>query len=409
MKDKKERGNFMKTRVSMIVFVTLLMVLLPSFVWAAEENSIDVATAQEFVQAVADGEKKINLTADMDLTGAGVLDVDGCIINLNKHTISASNFTLFFQGSNVMIKNGTFDSKGESYAIFIGDNGTTNHFILQDITTKGGINIFNAVDVRLRNVHATGTSYYAVWCDENGKAVIESGTYKSNSTVAVLGLTTVDSELRITGGNFITNNNKPLVLKNGDQYGKPVISGGKFDCAVAKEYCKEGFELIAGSDGSYGVCNHAQIKIKNQTEATYEKEGYTGDSYCATCNKLLKQGTVIPVLERTTAQETPVKENQAMAGEVINATSKVSSETKQDKEEKKEQEETKQEEKDSQPNIPNDALTTIDQIETHTQVEKKDDQQKENSIPQIIFFVILFAILGFGIWMILVKKKRKHE
>ena len=142
-------------------------------------------------------------------------------------TFKANNFAVIFQGKNLTIKNGKFDANGGSYGLFVGDEGVTQNVLIEDITIAGGINVYNASDVLLRNVNITGTNYYAVWCDEAGQVTIESGNFQSNGN-AVLGLTTNDSKLDVSGGIFNANN-KPLVLTNGNNYGTPTLTGGSYD------------------------------------------------------------------------------------------------------------------------------------------------------------------------------------
>ena len=44
------------------------------------------------------------------------------------------------------------------------------------------------------------------------------------------------------------------------------------------------------------ACQHAKTTIKNKKEATCTEAGYTGDTYCATCDALLKSGEAIKAL-----------------------------------------------------------------------------------------------------------------
>ena len=162
---------------------------------------------------------------------------------------------------------------------------------MEDITANGGINVFNSTNVVLKNVNVTGTGYYAVWCDENGHVTVESGSFKTNGDT-VVGLTTNESELKIKGGNFVTNG-KPLVLENGNQFGIPVISGGNFDVPVDEKYCAEGFDPVDDGKGNYGVCNHADTESRNAKDASCTETGYTGDVYCKNCGILIENGTEI--------------------------------------------------------------------------------------------------------------------
>ena len=44
---------------------------------------------------------------------------------------------------------------------------------------------------------------------------------------------------------------------------------------------------------------HIHTEVRNQKDATYKEEGYTGDTYCKECGKKLETGTVIPKLVET--------------------------------------------------------------------------------------------------------------
>jgi len=154
-----------------IFFMFLIMALpfiVPTTV-SAEEGVANVATDAEFKAAIADNTKKvINLTADIDLSNAGVLNVEGRDIDLKGFTISSTNFSLIFEGSNFTIKNGNLDSKNGSYALFIGDSSTTDNVLIENVNAKGGVNVYNSTNV--------GKSTFTV----------ESGNYTSNGVAAVI-------------------------------------------------------------------------------------------------------------------------------------------------------------------------------------------------------------------------------
>ena len=249
MKTKKR-----KWRASLLSVIMVLM-MFPGMVYAEEGATANVSTKEEFVAAVNDTSVTvICVTANIDLTHpngneanvSDVLNVSGKTIDLGGYTVSADNFTLIFEGSNFVLQNGTFNANGGSYALFVGDEDETNHVLVQNITAAGGINVYNASNVTLRNVNVTGTQYYAVWCDENGKVTIESGSFQSSSTEAnaVLGLTTSDSELTINGGDFTVSAGQSLVLSNEDQYGSPTISGGVYNIDPT-EYVSENSTFIS--------------------------------------------------------------------------------------------------------------------------------------------------------------------
>lgn len=52
-------------------------------------------------------------------------------------------------------------------------------------------------------------------------------------------------------------------------------------------------DLIVDENGNYVVCDHSKTEIRNNKDATPDAEGYTGDTYCTICGKLLSKGTVV--------------------------------------------------------------------------------------------------------------------
>lgn len=203
-----------------------------------------------------------------------VLTLNGVTLDLNGHTLTAPNFSLVFEGSDFTIRNGGLVSaNGGSYALFIGDDFTSN-VLLEGLRTTGGINIYNAENVVLRDVDVTGTNYYAVWCDEEGKAVIESGTFRSGGP-AVLGLAKnensdgeaveVHSALAISGGNFIVSDTQKLVFKDDKDRNDPVISGGYFTSNPG-DYVAEGKSAVAETNVIDGVIYSYIVKDKTVSD-----------------------------------------------------------------------------------------------------------------------------------------------
>ena len=202
------------------------------------EKVVDVSTEEEFLNAVKDNSIKIiNINSNIDLAQkVGILNIAGKTINLGGNTIMTKFMNSIFDGEGFILKNGIIESKAD-YPLYIGDEIGANNSIIENIKVKGGINIYNSHNVRLRNVEAIGKTYYAIWCDQNAQVIVESGEYKSGSNT-VIGMTDVDTKLEINGGNFISAD-KPLVLEDNDnpnKYNNPIISGGKYDKAVDKIY-----------------------------------------------------------------------------------------------------------------------------------------------------------------------------
>ncbi len=282
------------------ILVMLLLVTMPIKAVAADASSIEVSTTEEFLNALGDETITVVnvMSDDIDLSlPMQVFDISGKTINLNNHVIKTDNMAVVLQGNNFVIKDGTFDAEGQSYSLFIGDVGSTDGVTIENITGLGGFNIFNSTNVVIRNCNVTGSKYYAIWCDQGGQASIESGEYKTDG-VAVVGMSShvYDTKLEIKGGTFLTNG-KPLVLEGkdeeGNDWGMPEISGGKFDIKVDEKYCKSGYEPTEMIDGSYTVCNHTTTNIVNKVDATCTEDGYTGDTVCQVCSKIIQKGEAI--------------------------------------------------------------------------------------------------------------------
>lgn len=47
------------------------------------------------------------------------------------------------------------------------------------------------------------------------------------------------------------------------------------------------------------TCNHSNTEVKNKKDATTSSEGYTGDTYCKDCGKLISSGESIPKIKQT--------------------------------------------------------------------------------------------------------------
>lgn len=212
------------------------------------------ATLEEALNAANDGDTVVLLR---DITFANnpyyVLEVKpNTVINLNSKTITVPFMSAIFQGSNFTIKNGTFTSDA-SYALWIGDEGTTDSVVIDNVTVNGGINVYNATNVTLRNVtaDATGHTYYAVWADANARITIDSGKYTGeNGKVAIL---SYDGS-------------------NGGEPGKITVTGGKFSSDPSR-YCAEGKMAVEGTDGMYEIVNDTRVKTEADLKTAVEAGG----------------------------------------------------------------------------------------------------------------------------------------
>ena len=273
----------MKRFLSILLAILMLAVMLPVTAMAAE---VEVSTYEQMKTVLANPGTYVKLTKDIDTTQKLEKDAhdveeaaDNCTIDLNGFTFKANNMAVVFEGNNLTIKNGKFDSNGGSYALFVGDEGGSKNVVVENIETNGGINIYNA-SVTLRNVTSAGTNYYSVWCDEGSFVTIESGEYRSNGP-AVLGMAllktpAVKVNLTVNGGKFYVSEEQSLVLPSTAQEarGTPSITGGTFyatpeQMEKIKEYVPTNSELTQTGDGFTVVPKApAQIVIITPTEDT---------------------------------------------------------------------------------------------------------------------------------------------
>ena len=80
--------------------------------------------------------------------------------------------------------------------------------------------------------------------------------------------------------------------------------GGEATC-TKKAVC----EVCGEEYGETNPANHKNTEVRDAVEATTDKEGYTGDTYCTDCGKLVKKGEIIPVIEETKPDD-PTDEEQ---------------------------------------------------------------------------------------------------
>lgn len=157
--------------------------------------------------AVAGGYTTVTLLADVEMPVTGeylYVPATGMTLDLGGYTLGIPYRELAFAGDNFTITNGTIDSLGASYGLWIGgynDDAAASNVTIEDVEVLGGINIKNATNVTLKNVTVNAdvageeNDYYAVYVNGNATGVvIESGTYTAadgKATVYVNGVATV--------------------------------------------------------------------------------------------------------------------------------------------------------------------------------------------------------------------------
>lgn len=67
------------------------------------------------------------------------------------------------------------------------------------------------------------------------------------------------------------------------------------------------------------TCNHSNIEVRNKKDATTSSEGYTGDTYCKDCGKLISSGSSIPKIKQTVSVSHDYYDAEMKAFNEINA------------------------------------------------------------------------------------------
>ena len=67
------------------------------------------------------------------------------------------------------------------------------------------------------------------------------------------------------------------------------------------------------------TCNHSNTEVRNKKDATTSSEGYTGDTYCKDCGKLISSGSSIPKIKQTVSVSHDYYDAEMKAFNEINA------------------------------------------------------------------------------------------
>lgn len=208
-----------KKILGVFVIVTCALLLVPNNVDAREINSADsLKDAFEGQSAIVEG-TTVTLTGNVDFTGSDdVFEVDeeDYIFNLNGYSIKLTEFylnsgsltvndttgtgkldaifTMFGEGTTVVVNNGSFGSLIDNYANF-----TINDGNFHSIWHNGGTLTIN--DGNFANIS-----------NDSAKLFIKGGTFTAyrlndpEGPVDYFSMININSETVITGGTFTTNN-----------------------------------------------------------------------------------------------------------------------------------------------------------------------------------------------------------
>lgn len=172
---------------------------------------------------------------------------------------------------------------------------------------------------------------------------------------------------------------------------------------------------------------HKNTEIRNKVDATTTTEGYTGDTYCKDCGKLIASGTKIEKLPSKSDspksdEKTDVKKPDNNTTATAKNTEKKTSDSKKTKS-KKTKENTadvaktseKATEKASETELVTETESETEITETIEQTEKKDtlkdtkkeEVKKSSGVPKAAAVVVVIAVIGAigaGLYFFVMKK-----
>ena len=67
------------------------------------------------------------------------------------------------------------------------------------------------------------------------------------------------------------------------------------------------------------TCDHSNTEVRNKKDATTSSEGYTGDTYCKDCGKLISSGSSVPKIKQTVSVSHDYYDAEMKAFNEINA------------------------------------------------------------------------------------------
>ena len=180
---------------------------------------------------------------------------------------------------------------------------------------------------------------------------------------------------------------------------------------------------------------HKNTEIRNKVDATTTTEGYTGDTYCKDCGKLIASGTKIeklpsksdsPKSDEKAEVKKPDNNTTATAKNTEKKTEKKTSDSKKTKSKKtkentadvaktSEKETEKATEKASETELVTETESESEITETTEQTEKKDtmkdtkkeEVKKSSGVPKAAAVVVVIAVIGAigaGLYFFVMKK-----
>lgn len=255
-------------------------------------SEIAVSTVDELKAAMAFENANIILNNDIELTSNLTVAAEGVTINGNGHKIYADD------DFNQSVAPGeTGDSAANSLVTVSGTDVTLKNITLQTGAKNAhALNLYQAKNVVLDNVVLDHTNSY-----KGAPLIVGSSTVTAqNGLKAIAGPNSwyainLDNKYADAGIKF---EDKTFTFVNNSGKELPVIRVDYSETSSGKIVVENpgNANLVVDGEGNY-VCDHSKTEIRNNKDATPDSEGYTGDTYCTICGKLLSKGTVVPKVD----------------------------------------------------------------------------------------------------------------
>ena len=137
-------------------------------------------------------------------------------------------------------------------------------------------------------IYSTGSDGKTISVDIAGKLPTDRGT--TTYAVAKTDTEQLLSKVKVdTAGNLTYKVNQV----DSSKIGKTAIITVT---ASMENYANAGYTLTISITDTRSECDHTHTEIRNQREATCTQTGYTGDTYCKDCDKLLSTGKELAAL-----------------------------------------------------------------------------------------------------------------
>lgn len=255
-------------------------------------SEIPVSTVDELKTAMLLENANIVLQNDIKLTANLTIPVAAPATPAKNVTINGNGHKIYAEEDFNGVAENT-DKNGNNLVTVVGENVTLKNITLQaGPNNKNTLNLYQAKGVVLDNVVLDNQVSFG-----GAPLIVGSSTVTAqNGLKAIAGPNSwyainLDNKYDNASINF---KDKTFTFVNNSGKDLPVI-GVDYDPATGNKIVVENpgnANLVVDGEGNY-VCDHSKTEIRNNKDATPDAEGYTGDTYCSICGKLLSTGTVV--------------------------------------------------------------------------------------------------------------------